>query len=56
MNRKVVHTCYGCQFYYRVDLNGEVKFLVPFATRHCDIEDVWKCNRFVNGGKIGVLK
>lgn len=48
---KVVHTCYGCKSYYRVNEDGMIEYLKPFSTRHCDIENPWDCDYFANDGE-----
>ena len=48
---KIVHTCYGCPYYYRTNKDGEKEYGKPFSYRHCDIENPWDCDYFANGGK-----
>lgn len=52
--REIVHTCYGCKFYYRVNSDGKKEWCVPFCYRHCDIENVWDCDYFANDGEPNV--
>lgn len=51
MSKQIVHTCYGCKYYYRTNENGEVEYLKPFSYRHCDIKNPWECDYFVNDGE-----
>ena len=45
-----VHTCYGCEHYYRVNMRtGEKEYYQPFSNRHCDIENPWYCSYFTEG-------
>ena len=44
MNKKNIHTCYGCPYYRPI--NGS-KY--PYVT--CDIDDVWDCDYFKNVGE-----
>lgn len=46
MSKTVVHTCYGCEFYYKTDKNGEKIYLAPHSYRNCDFENTWDCSRF----------
>lgn len=49
--KNIVHTCYGCKYYFRVNIHGEKVFLQPFSSRHCDIKNPWDCDYFANGGE-----
>lgn len=51
MEKKIVHTCYGCPYYYRLNSNEKKEYLQPYSSRHCDIENVWECDYFVNDGE-----
>lgn len=50
MSKKIVHTCYGCPYYYRVNGYGKIEYLKPHSYKHCGIED-WECDYFANGGE-----
>lgn len=54
MNKQIVHTCYGCKYYYRENENGEIEYQKPFSYRHCDIENPWDCDYFSNNGEPNV--
>ena len=47
----IVHTCYGCKLYYRVNANGEKEWGKPFSYRHCDIEHSMQCDYVLNDGE-----
>lgn len=49
--KNIVHTCYGCSYYYRVNTTGDREYLQPHSYRHCNIEDVWDCDYFANDGE-----
>ena len=51
MSKKIVHTCYGCPYYYRYNHNGEKEYLEPYSGRYCEIENTWDCEYFVNNGE-----
>ena len=51
MSKKIVHTCYGCPYYYRSNNLGDKEYLAPYSVRHCDIENIWECDYFVNNGE-----
>lgn len=46
MSKTTVHTCYGCEFYYKTNENGEKIYLHPHSYRNCDFENEWDCSRF----------
>ena len=52
---KIVHTCYGCKYYYRISEQGENQYGKPFSTRHCDIEYSMECDYVLNGGEPNVI-
>ena len=52
--KQIVHTCYGCKYYYRTNENRQVEYGKPFSYRHCDIENVWDCDYFANDGNPNV--
>ena len=54
MPKKIVHTCYGCRYYYSINKDGEKEYLAPHSLRHCDIHDVWDCDYFANDGHTNV--
>ena len=47
---KIVHTCYGCSYYYKINSDGQKVYLEPYSYRHCNIENPWNCDRFADGG------
>lgn len=55
MSKKIVHTCYGCPYYYRVNGYGKIEYLKPHSYKHCSIED-WECDYFANGGEPAIKK
>ena len=48
---KIVHTCYGCKYYYRINEQGEIRYGEPFSYRHCGIEYSMNCDYVLNGGE-----
>ena len=49
---KIVHTCYGCPYYYRRKNEYDIPiYCEPYSVRHCDIENPWDCDYFANGGE-----
>ena len=51
MAKKIVHTCYGCPYYYRLNSVGDKEYLQPYSYRTCDIENPWECDYFANDGE-----
>ena len=51
MAKQIVHTCYGCKYYYRINDRNEIEYGKPFSYRHCDIKDTWDCDYFANDGE-----
>lgn len=56
MKKDIVHTCYGCPYYYRVNNDGEKEYLQPHSYRNCDIENTCDCDYFSNGGEPRKIK